>query len=60
MWQFRDQVCKGEFIRLICYLSVDDLKAVWQSECLIANKFSIRVDPMAILCHLEHIANKNP
>ena len=50
--------CKGKFIRQICHLSIEDLKAIdkqnrmpdGRPNCFIANKFDFNVDSGAIIC----------
>ena len=47
--------CAGRVIRDICNFGIQDLPRLSLSRCLIANKFNIDVDPLAIFCHVKNI-----
>lgn len=54
--------CKGKVIRQICHLSTADLPTVREdaaaSNCFMANKFNMDVDPVAVLCQAKDIVQK--
>ena len=51
--------CAGEMIRDICNFGFGDLYDVWNSDCWVANKFSLKVDANAVVCHVKHIIELN-
>ena len=53
MWMTPDKTCYGKDIRQVCVFSMRDLPEIRERPCLIANKFGIDVDPIAILCQVK-------
>ena len=57
MWE-GDGICHGQYKRDICNLGLLDLpklKSGYASTCLVANKFDLDVDPLAVSCWTQHI-----
>ena len=57
MWE-GGGICQGEYKRDICNLGLLDLpklKSGYASTCLVANKFDLDVDPLAVSCWTQHI-----
>ena len=57
LWQ-GGGVCHGKYKRMICNLGLLDLpllKKGLPSKCLMANKFDLKVDPLAVSCWTQHL-----
>ena len=58
MWKGGGDICQGQYKRDICNLALLDLpnlKSGYASTCLVANKFDLDVDPLAVSCWTQHI-----
>ncbi|XP_059088386.1 N-acetyllactosaminide beta-1,6-N-acetylglucosaminyl-transferase-like [Tigriopus californicus] len=53
LWNYPN--CSGQNIHWICKLGVMDLPIIQQSNCLMANKFNVNSDPIAIFCQMRAI-----
>ena len=49
--------CRGSFIRSLCNFVFADLEMVWKARGLLVNKFNLRLDPKAPICHWKHVLN---
>lgn len=54
---WKDRTCHGRLSKWICVLGVEDLPKMWQGEedCMMANKFSVKTDPAAIICQVRRV-----
>ena len=58
---FSQQPCFGSFSHAICNFNLFDLETLKKvsNKCLIGNKFSLDVDPLAIIVHWSNIISKS-
>ncbi|GFS12201.1 beta-1,3-galactosyl-O-glycosyl-glycoprotein beta-1,6-N-acetylglucosaminyltransferase [Elysia marginata] len=58
IWKEEKRPCaSGQILRQICVLSTGDLERMWSSPYLIANKFALQQDRVAIGCLEERLFN---
>ena len=52
---WKEPTCSGQMSHYICVLGVEDLPKIREGNCLVGNKFSLKVDPAAVICQVKHV-----
>ena len=58
---YKRKACFGDFIHAICNYNLFDLQKLNQAseKCLIGNKFSLKIDPLAVVVHWSNIVSES-
>ena len=58
---YKRKACFGDFIHAICNFNLFDLQKLDQAseKCLIGNKFSLKIDPLAVVVHWSNIVSES-
>ena len=53
LWYYES--CRGQNIRHICNVAVEDLPKLREKGCMMGNKFKLSVDASAVVCQMKNI-----
>lgn len=58
---YKRKACFGDFIHAICNFNLFDLQKLNEAseKCLIGNKFSLKIDPLAVVVHWSNIVSES-